>query len=189
MPLPEVRQTITGTDGDVRSLQSDVNGTKKKKTLSLPGGVHQHKKFKASRSMMVSSHDVILNQPGDSGRGQRSRKPISKGLEYKISLLKERREKTYSRLARNYNAAEDLFYSSKNNVAVEEEMLQINDLTKLLMSVHDECNELLGEEDRAESDEWLDMVDEQIFTFKKKVHRWLKCAEKEHQRYEMSGKS
>ena len=108
---------------------------------------------------MVSSHGVMLNQQEDLGRGQRSRKPTSKGLEYKISLLKEQREKTYSRLARKCSAVEDLFYSSKNKVAVEEEMLQINDLTKLLMSLHDECNELLREEDRIECDKWLDMVD------------------------------
>ena len=55
--------------------------------------------------------------------------------------------------------------------------------------LHDECNELLGEEDRAESLEWLDMADEQIFTFKRKVHRWLKCAEDKQQRYAMSEKS
>ena len=103
--------------------------------------------------------------------------------------MKERREKTYSRLARKCNAVEDLLYSSKNKVVVEEDMLQINDLTKLLMSLHDECNELLGEEDRAESNEWLDMVDEQIFTFKRKIHRWLKCAEAEQQRYAMSEKN
>ena len=137
---------------------------------------------------MVSSHDVILNQQEDLGRSQRSRELTSKGLEYKISLLKERREKTYARLARKCNAVEDLLYSSKNKAAAEE-MLQINDLTKLLVSLHDECNELLGEEDRAESDEWLDMGDEQIFTFKRKIHRWLKCAEAEQQRYAMSEKS
>ena len=68
-------------------------------------------------------------------------------------------------------------------------MLQINDLTKLLMSLHDECNELLGEEDQAESDEWLDMVDEQIFIFKRTVHRWLKHVEEEQQRYAMLEKS
>ena len=189
MSLQELRQTITGTDGDERSLQSSVNGTKKKKTLSLPDDVHQHEEFRASRSVMVSSHDVMLNRQEDLGRGQRSRKPTSKVLEHKISLLKERREKTYSRLARKCNAAEDLLYSSKNKVAAEEEMLQINDLTKLLMSLHDECNELLGEEDRAESDEWLDMVDEHIFNFKTKVHRWLKCAEEEQQRYALLEKS
>ena len=79
--LQEVRQTITGTDGDARSLQSSINGTKKKKILNLPGVVHQHEEFRESRSVMVSSHDVILNQQEDLGRGQRLRKPTSKGLE------------------------------------------------------------------------------------------------------------
>ena len=153
MPLQEVQQTRTGTDGDAKSSQSIISGTKKKKKLSLPDDVHQHEEFRESRSMIVSSHDVKLNQQEDLGRGQRLRKPTSKGLENKISLLKERREKTYSRLARKCNAVEDLLYSSKDKVAVEEEMLQISDLTKLLMSLHDECNELL-EEDRTESDEW-----------------------------------
>ena len=58
-------------------------------------------------------------------------------------MLKGRREKTNSRLARKFNAVKDLFYSSKNKVAVEEEMLQINDLTKLLMLLHAEYNDLL----------------------------------------------
>ena len=57
------------------------------------------------------------------------------------------------------------------------------------MSLHDECNELLGEEDRAESCKCLDIVDEQIFTFKRKVLRWLKYAEKVQQRYAMLEKS
>ena len=144
--LQEVRQTITGTDSDARSLQSSINGTKKKKILSLLGVVHQHEEVRESRSVMVSSHDVILNQQEDLGRDQRLRQPISKGLEYKISLLKERREKTYSRLARKSNTVENLLYSSKNKVAVEQ-MLQINDLTKLLTkSLNDEYNELLGED-------------------------------------------
>ena len=80
--------------------------------------------------------------------------------------MKERREKTNSILARKCNDVEDLFYSSNNKVAVEK-MLQINDMTKLLMSLHDECDEPLGEQDQAESDKWLDMVDEQILTFKR----------------------
>ena len=60
------------------------NGTKKKKILNLPGVVHQHEEFRESRSVMVSSHDVILNQQEDVGKGQRSRKPTSKGLSAKF---------------------------------------------------------------------------------------------------------
>ena len=71
MLLQEVQHTITGTDDDERSLQSGVNGTKKKKTLSLPDDKHQHEEFRASRSVMLSSHDVMLNRQEDLGRGQR----------------------------------------------------------------------------------------------------------------------
>ena len=74
-------QIITGTYGDARSLQSSINGIKKKTTLSLPNDVQQYELFRESRSVMVSSHDVILNQQEDLGRGQRLRKPTSKGLE------------------------------------------------------------------------------------------------------------
>ena len=76
-------QIITGTDGDARSLQS-INGIKKKTTLSLPDDVQQYEQFRESRSVMVSSHDVILNQQEDVGKGQRSRKPTSKGLSAKF---------------------------------------------------------------------------------------------------------
>ena len=63
---------------------------------------------------------VILNQEEDLGRGQRFKKPTSKGLEYKTSLLKEGKKKPYFRFTRKCNAVEDLFCSSKNKVAVEE---------------------------------------------------------------------
>ena len=71
-------------------------------------------------------------------------------------------------MARICNAAEDLFYSRKNRIAVEKEMLQINKQIKLLISLHHECNELLGEEDQSQGNKVLDMVDKQIFTFRRK---------------------
>ena len=52
MLLQEVQQHINRTDCDARSLQRGVTGTKKKKTLSLPGDVQQHEEFRASRSVM-----------------------------------------------------------------------------------------------------------------------------------------
>ena len=40
MSLQEVRYIKTGTGSNGKLLQCGVNGTKKKKTLSLPGDVH-----------------------------------------------------------------------------------------------------------------------------------------------------
>ena len=57
-------------------------------------------------------------------------------------------------------------------------MCQFNDQLKLLMSLHEEIYTMLKvEEEKIESDEWIDMMDEQIFKFKRRVHTWLKNAE------------
>ena len=51
-------------------------------------------------------------------------------------FVEGKKEENVFQIPRKCNAVEDLFYSSKNKVAVEEEMLQINDLTELLLSLH-----------------------------------------------------
>ena len=49
----------------------------------------------------------------------------------------------YSRLLRKSGAIEDLFYSSKNKVAVEEELTQFNDILKLVVAAHEECKQYM----------------------------------------------
>ena len=85
----------------------------------------------------------------------------------------------YSRLLRKSGAIEDLFYSSKNKVAVEEELTQFNDILKLVVAAHEECKQYMEEEGMNNSDKWLDEVDEMIFNFKRKVHFWLKETNKD----------
>ena len=55
-----------------------------------------------------------------------------------MSQIKNKRQRIYSRLLRKYGAIEDLFYSNKNKVAVEEELVQLNDILKLIVAAHDE---------------------------------------------------
>ena len=50
-------------------------------------------------------------------------------------------------------------------------MCQFNDQFNLLMSFHEEILAMLEEEEeeedeQTESDEWIDMIDEQVFNFK-----------------------
>ena len=68
------------------------------------------------------------------GRGQKTKKMTKKGLEYQISLMKEKRQKIYSRLLRKCGMAEGLLYSSRSMITIEEEMLQLNDMLKLLIT-------------------------------------------------------
>ena len=75
-----------------------------------------------------------------------SRRPgnlTEKRAAYKLQTLKERRRKIKGRLIRKYSTIEDLLFSGRNAVIVEEEPGQFNDLLKMLLSVHQECNWLL----------------------------------------------
>ena len=59
-------------------------------------------------------------------------------------------------------------------------MCQFNDQLKLLMSLYEEIHTMLEvEEGTIESDEWIDVKDEQIFNFKRRVHTWLKNSEED----------
>ena len=75
------------------------------------------------------------------GRGQRLRKPSSKGRQYKLSQIKDKRQRLYFRLLSKSGTIEDLLYSSKNKVAVEEELTQFNDILKLVVARHEDCKQ------------------------------------------------
>ena len=79
-----------------------------------------------------SAREVVVPH-GSEGRATRSRNLTEKGLSYKKETLRARRRKINSRLIRKYSTIEDLLFSSKNIIAVEEEMKQFNDLFKMLL--------------------------------------------------------
>ena len=73
-------------------------------------------------------------------------------------------------MIRKYRTIEDLLFSSKNIIAVEEEMKQFNDLFKMLLDAYKEFNQLLGDDQRGRDDNWFDDVDTKVCSFKRKVH-------------------
>ena len=67
--------------------------------------------------------------------------------------MKERRDKVYARLIRKCVVIENLFYTSRNITAVQEEIFQFIDQLKLLMSLHKEIYTMLDvEEENIEND-------------------------------------
>ena len=113
---------------------------------------YQHGVFDTGQSKQFNK-DEVSKEAEQLGRVQRKKKPTMKWIEYKISLMKKRRDKVYARLIRKCAATDDLFYSSRNITAVQEEMCQFNDQLKLLMSFHKEIHAMLEEEEKKESDE------------------------------------
>ena len=112
-------------------------------------------------------------------KSQRARKQTSKGMQYHVSIMKEKRNKMHSRLTRKSTAVQDLLYTSRNIVAVEEEMGQYNDILKMLMSLNDEYAKMLDAEEQIKNDEWVELLDEEVFNFKRGINIWLKNAEED----------
>ena len=109
------------------------------------------------------------------------------GLTYKT--LRERRRKINGILIRKYSTIEDLLFSSKNVIAVEEEMKQFNDLFKMLLDAYQECNQLLGDHERGRHGDWFDDIHTQVCFFKRKVHCWLREAAQRVRSSKCSSKS
>ena len=82
-----------------------------------------------------------------------------KGKSFRLSTLKERREKINAWLQRKNSLIVDLLFPTRNLVAVEEELAQFNDLFKMLLSMHEEYNAFLEDEERAVEDDWFDDLD------------------------------
>ena len=64
-----------------------------------------------------------------------------------------RKDKMYSR---SLSVVQDLIYSCRKMIAVEEEMLQLNGIFKLLMTLHREYGVSLSDEQQMENDNWFD---------------------------------
>ena len=103
------------------------------------------------------------------------------GTQFQETTLLDKGRKLNSRLLRLSGAVEDLMYSSKNQVAVEEEMAQFNFVFKELQQVDQEYQSLLSEVQKVDDKDWFEEVDERVFAFKHKVYHWLKQVELEHE--------
>ena len=106
----------------------------------------------------------------------RRRKLTEKGKAYIATFLKERREKINGKIMRKCSIIEDLLFSNKSRIAVEEELAQFNDLCKMLLSIHEEYSQVLDDDERADENEQFDDLDDRVCTFKMKIHSWLRSA-------------
>ena len=156
--------------------------TKIRETSSVPGD------SSCSQWVEQSAREDIIRR-GNRGRATRYRNLTEKGLPYKKETLRERRRKINGRLIRKYSTIEDLLFSSKNVIAVEEEMKQFNDLFKMLLDAYQEHNQLLRDDERGRDDDWFDNVNTQVCFFKWKVHCWLREAAQRGKSSKCSSKS
>ena len=46
----------------------------------------------------------------------------------------------------------------------------------MLLSIHEECSQVLDDDNRADENDWFDDLDNRVSTFKRKIHSWLRSA-------------
>ena len=88
--------------------------------------------------------------------GERKKKHTARWLEYQSSQLEEKRTRLYGRFIRKSNAVNDLLYSPRNLEVVRGQMLQVDDLFKMVTEVHKKYNALLPVDQQDKDEDWFD---------------------------------
>ena len=142
----------------------------------------------AAENLMITADNMHTME-----REKRSQRLNEKGLQYRKDQLKSRREKLSSKLLRKSGMINDMLYSSMNASAVREEMNQVDDMLKMWQMVHEEyhcmTNILLTDYEIQEESDSCEQFDEQIFTFKHTVIKWLKETEQKYEEVAAPSKS
>ena len=85
--------------------------------------------------------------------GKRRKRLTEKGASFKLSTLLSNRNRMNSGLLRQSSAIQDLMYSAKNMVTVEEEIAQFDYIFKQLLLVHQEYHSLLDDGEKLTDEE------------------------------------
>ena len=105
---------------------------------------------------------------------RRRRKLTEKGREHRISILNKKKFSLVSRIIRKSSEMNDLLYTYQNATTEKEELAQLNDIYRLLVYINDEMTEI----DVNYSEElWFAKIKEKVFSFKHKIHNWLRGGE------------
>ena len=147
------------------SVLDERNETTEKQIRNKPSKIDT---ISDNRSRLVGNLD-----------GKRRSKPTKHWFDYQTSQLEEKRSKFHSRIIKKLSALDELWYLSRNVEAVREQMIQIDNKFKMLMEVHKEYNSLLPLKMQEEHEEWFGDVDEDMLSFKNKIHNWIRDAELE----------
>ena len=90
-----------------------------------------------------------------------------------------------SRIIRKSSEIDVLLYSHQNDVTVKEQLAQLSDIFKLIEDINQEMIEL---DDNYTEELWFTDIDEKVFSFKHKIHNWLREGD-EMQRIEKKSRS
>ena len=178
-------QATLSHGGNGQAVTRDLSASQKQLFSDV---VESHMAIKKSGQISayskMGSDKVSHDQRGTKQYGlQRQCKKTEKGMEYRRKTLEERRGKLDSWLLWESSAIDALLYSFQNTNTVREELHLFDDQFRMILEVHDEYHQLAKDKVKQEEDEvWFDKLDENVCTFKHKLHNWLKQGEESLER-------
>ena len=119
-----------------------------------------------------------------SSMDKRQRRMTEKERKYRKEIL-DKRTNLVSRIIRKSSEIDVLLYSHQNDVTVKEQLAQLSDIFKLIEDINQEMIEL---DDNYTEELWFTDIDEKVFSFKHKIHNWLREGD-EMQRIEKKSRS
>ena len=120
---------------------------------------------------------------------KRKRTLTEKGKQYRASIPDRKKKVLDSRINRKISDIDVLLYTHDDDVTVKKELQQHNDVLKLIDEVNQEMTEL---NDNYTGDMWFSDIDDKVFSFRHRIHNWLKEREvllKFERKSKSSGKS
>ena len=129
----------------------------------------------------TESYQLMENRPDDEAEGDsnRARKYTEKGLQYKRSVLMDRRSQLHKRLMRKSSIIDGLLYSKQSFTVVKENLGQFDNVFKLLTEVHQQHCKLLSVEEQHADNQGFEDVNEMVFSFKDCVYNLVRDNEKD----------
>ena len=130
--------------------------------------------------------EACAAHPEEAGNmDKHQRKMTDKGREYRKEIIDKKRTNLVSRIIRKSSEIDVLLYSHQNDVTVKEQLAQLSDIFKLIEDINQEMIEL---DDNYTEELWFTDIDEKVFSFKHKIHNWLREGD-EMQRIEKKSRS
>ena len=77
--------------------------------------------------------------------GKRNHKMTKKAKQYRLAVLEKRQAMMVVRTIKKSIEIDDFVYSYQNSITVKEELMQLNDMFRMLVEIHEE-NEEINEE-------------------------------------------
>ena len=116
--------------------------------------------------------EICVAHPDEAGSlDKRQRKVTDKGREYRKKILDKKRTNLVPRINKKSIEIDVLLYSRQNDVTVKKEFAQLSEIFQLIEDINQEMIEL---DDNYAEELWFTDIDEKVFSFKHKIHNWLR---------------